>query len=167
MRAREFIIEKIMYRDRIKHDQSDWMTTVVAVNPTKSEFWSENFRQGKNGVETTPSAAGVILKDGTVVVGTGHSLAHDVICDYAGLNIDDELFRLQIYDGKVYVEIWIPEELATSDDSLDDKIIAAEKTTGMSIEQIKQKVSSLTARFVPGWKVICMLWTDYVNRVEV
>lgn len=94
MRAREFIIEKIVYRDRIKHDQSDWMTTVIAVNPTKSEFWSENFRQGKNG-------------------------------------------------------------------------IAAEKTTGMSIEQIKQKVSSLTARFVPGWKVICMLWTDYVNRVEV
>ena len=35
MRAREFIIEKIVYRDRIKHDQSDWMTTVIAVNPTK------------------------------------------------------------------------------------------------------------------------------------
>ncbi len=126
---------------------------------------------GKNGIEDQPSAAGVILKDGTVLVGAGHSLAHDDICNYAGFDISNELFRLQIYAGKVDVELWLPEgtgegEVLTTD-NLDEKIAAAERMTGMTIPEIKSTVAAHTERFVPGWVVNCLLWTEYQESVSI
>lgn len=168
MRARELITEAIVYRDTLKHNRDDWLNTVIAINPTKSEFWSANFRQSMSSIDKTtlsdtPSAAGVILKNGTVVVGIGHVLDHSTICELAGVNVTDEWMRIQIYDSKVYAEIWIPEDWATSDDSLEKKILAAEKLKGMSIDEIKQKISKITSRFVPGWEVVCLLWTEGDN----
>lgn len=159
MRAFEFLQEKIVHRDTRKHHPDYWLNTVIAVNPSKSEFWSSNFRQGKDGEKETPTAAGVILDDGTVIVGIGHLLSHDVICDLAGFDINDEWVRLQIHDGKVYVEIWLGDEVTWSD-PIEKKISAAEKLYEMSIDDIKKKVSQITSRFVPGWKVVCLLWTD-------
>lgn len=167
MRISELLVEKIVHRDTTRLNPDDWLNTVVAINPTKSEFWSANFRQGKNGLQDKPDAAGVILNDGTVVVGTGHSLSHEDICSYAGLDIANEWVRLQIYNGEVRVEIWIEEDMASSNDPKDKIIAAAEEQTGMTIDEIKQKVGSLTSRFVPGWKVICMLWTDYSGHIDV
>ena len=162
------IVEKIVHRDTIKYSSEDWKNTVVAINPTKAEFWSENFRQAKNGASTEfPSAAGVFMQNGTIVVGDGHSLSHEDICDCAGLDINDEKFRLQIYNEKVYVEIWISEDLAENDSPLEQKIEAAQKTTGMDIREIKSLVASKTSRFVPGWIVVCLLWTEYHQSVEV
>ena len=163
----DVLSEKIVHRDTTRLNPDDWLNTVVAINPTKSEFWSANFRQGKEGLQNSPDAAGVIFKDGTVVVGTGHSLSHEDICIHAGLDIDNEWVRLQIFNGEVRVEIWIEEDMASSNDPKDKIIAAAEEKTGMTIDQIKQKVGSLTSRFVPGWKVICMLWTEYSNYIEV
>lgn len=165
------ISEQIVHRDTVKLNPGDWLSTVVAVNPTKGEFWSANFRQGKGDeLEPYPSAAGLILTDGTVLVGTGHSMAHHDLCDLSGHDIDNELFRLQIYDQKVDVELWLPEGNGDGEvmveDSLEDKIAAAEKMTGMTLEEIKTKVASHTERFVPGWQVSCLLWAEYYHSTR-
>lgn len=162
------LAEKLIFPGYDFLNPSDWQKTVVCINPSKSEFWSNNFRQTKEGaVAETPSAAGVLLKDGNIVVGDGHSLSHEDICNIAGLEIDNELFRLQIWKGKVLIEIWVDEERATSKSSLDEKIKAAEEQYGMSLEDMRTIVARATTRFVPGWKVVCGLWTDGSKLTEV
>jgi hypothetical protein len=156
--------EKIVHRDTIKRNQTDYMNTVVAIDPTHSEFWSENFRMEENGFSDEPSAAGVLLKNGTIVVGTGHCLAHDDVCSLAGLDIEEEEFRLQIFHGAVRVEIWLNDGDYPTPEA---KIAQAEKQTGLTIEQIKAKVAAKTSRFVPGWPVICMILPEDMEELEV
>jgi hypothetical protein len=160
--------EKIVHRDTVRRNPGDWLNTVVAINPTKSEFWSANFRQTKTGeMAESPSAAGVILKDGTVVVGEGHALSHEEICDIAGLDINQEMFRIQIHGGKVCVELWLSEDEVDNKSSTEEKIAAAVKMQKMSIDEIKTHVRNLVSRFVPGWEVRCLLWTEYSRSEEV
>jgi hypothetical protein len=138
---------------------------VVVVNPTKTEFWSVNFRESEGA---NPSAAGVILKDGTVVVGDGSCLAHDVICAYAGLDIENEKYRLQIWDGVVMAELWVSEEGdVDSTATIEEKIAAVESQFGLTVDEIKAELVAATSRFVPGWKPVCGIWTDYTHLDKV
>ena len=156
MRAYEFLSEKIVHHSRPSY-AGDWMNTVVAINPSKTEFWSLNFRQGKDGPADTPSAAGVILADGTLVVGTGHALSHETICELAGLDINYEWMRLQIYGGVVVGEIWLSDNTG---ESVEEVIAILEQEKAMTTEQIKQKISSITNKIVPSWPVELSVWVE-------
>lgn len=170
MRAHE-LFEKIILPGNDFLNATDWMKTAVAVNPSRSEFWSNHFRQTKSGEPSEmPSAAGVLMRDGTLVVGTGHCLSHSDICGYAGLDEDQEKFRLQIWDGKVMAELWLPDSDEGGVDSsatLEEKIAATEKLFGTTINEIKTELSQATARIVPGWRTVCGIWTNYTHLDEV
>jgi hypothetical protein len=151
-----FLSEKIVHVDRL-HGH------IIALNPTHTEFRSQRFlsRDRPNSAHNgTPSAAGVLMQNGNVVIGNGSCLAHDDICDMAGLDIMDEKFRLQIYDGKVFVELWLNEDDVTHTDSLEEKIAQAEKQYEMPVEDIRKLVFDKTTRFTGGWPVEIMLWCD-------
>lgn len=169
MRARELLAEKLIIPRDTFLNADDWMKTVVAINPTKTEFWSPNFRQAKDGsVTQMPDAAGVLMQDRkTVVIGCGHCLAHDTICGYAGLDINNELFRLQIHNGAVHAELWLDEDAVTHDDPLEKKIAQAEAQYGMSVDEMKKVLFDATQRFTGGWEAKLMLWCDYAEQVTI
>ncbi len=160
------LYEKIVHRDTLKLNAGDWLDTVVATNPTKSEFFSRHFMQpNKDGnIPLLPSAAGVVLKNGDIVIGEGHSLSHEDICHYAGLDINDELYRLQIADKKVIVELWLDDTENSSD--LSDKISEAEIKYN-NLDEIRSIVGKATARFIPDWAIVIRLWTEYSSFVDV
>jgi hypothetical protein len=160
----QILSEKIVHVDRV-HGH------VIAVNPTRTEFWSQRFLSRGDRGSDTPNAAGVLMQDGTVAIGNGSLLAHHDICDMAGLDIMDEKFRLQMYDGKVFVELWLHEPEGdngvTHTDSLEQKIAQAEKQYEMPVEDIRKLVFERTTRFTGGWPVEIMLWCDYASPTNI
>lgn len=155
-------------------DERDWLKTVVSVNPTASEFNSRHYKQpNTSGGPATvdPRAAGVIMRDGTVCIGLGNGLSHEDIADYAGLNIENEQYRLQIHDGKVVVEIWIDDDVV---DDLPDRASkveidqVVENQCGKNSEQIISDVEKAVRRFTQ-WKVVVkpMSYTNHRNLFEL
>ena len=90
MKIKELLGEKITYVDR------DYGGHIAALNPTRSE-WNAKFPNG---------AGGVLMKNGHIVIGAGEAYSHSDIMHDAGVNWEDEWARLQIWDGKIQVELW-------------------------------------------------------------
>lgn len=133
------INEGIVYRDRfVDTSAGDTRRTIIAINPTKAE-WDQFFPRG---------AAGVLCKDGKIVVGDGNLLAHDVILDKAGVSQDEEQYRLQICRNVAWVELW----LFSDDEHLTPKQVEdlCIKQYGETIDQITAKLQTAISRFMPG-----------------
>lgn len=101
-----------------------------------------------------PSAAGIIMKNGDIAIAEGHAMSHDRICDLAGLDINNELYRLQIYDQGIFVELWF-ENIDTVQEALD---IISERY-GKDIEEIREEVKGITSRFI-NYPVKIRIWSD-------
>jgi hypothetical protein len=81
-------------------------------------------------------------------------MSHDRICDLAGLDINNELYRLQIYDQGIFVELWF-ENIDTVQEALD---IISERY-GKDIEEIREEVKGITSRFI-NYPVKIRIWSD-------
>jgi hypothetical protein len=128
--------EAIVYQDRILNP-GDNRKTVICLAPTKAE-WNARYPQG---------AAGVLMKDGQIVIGDGCCLAHDVICDHAGLDIHNEAYRLQMSRTHCYGEIWMTD--GDYEGMSDDDIrLAVQEQYGEPLEAMTAKIAAAVQRFM-------------------
>lgn len=111
--------------------------TVVAINPTRAE-WVNMFPNG---------AAGVMLRDGRILVGDGNLLDHSSIMDYADIPHRMELCRLQMHSSRgLFAELWIPDEL---EESSEEEIISALETDlNMTLGELEDKIKKAVRPFM-------------------
>ena len=117
----------------------------VAINPTKREFIA-NF--------ATHGAAGVLTDDGLLVVGNGAVLDHLSLMRMASIDADTEKYRLQIYAGRVEVELW--------DDDIDDPANPEPTTKYPKAlrDAIRTEVAANRNVRAIGWPVVISLLCD-------
>jgi hypothetical protein len=132
-------VSGVVFRDRFIQ-QGNTRLTVVAIDPSPS-CWESNFPSG---------AAGVLLKDGRIVVGDGNCLSHSDILHHAWISDDDELYRLQIFNGAAFAEVWLDGDLFDDDDvSVEDVHAAVMQEYGETIDRIAERVAVAVRRFWP------------------
>jgi hypothetical protein len=87
------------------------------------------------------------MKDGQIVIGDGCCLAHDVICDHAGLDIHNEAYRLQMSRTHCYGEIWMTD--GDYEGMSDDDIrLAVQEQYGEPLEAMTAKIAAAVQRFM-------------------
>jgi hypothetical protein len=137
----EGLNEMIVHRDRFiqEPELADSRRTVVAINPTKAE-WDKFFPRG---------AAGVLLKNGKIVVGDGNMLPHDAILDYAKVPQNQEKYRLQLCRNGAWVELWMtPSEWDHHKPDEQEVREYSVKHYGETIEQIEAQLAKAVAPFM-------------------
>lgn len=131
------LTETIVYQDKfVKTNYTK--KTIIAINPTRSE-WIGRFPEG---------AGGVLMKDGTIVIGDGNALDHATICEMAGLDVRNEAFRLQLYLTGAYAEIWLNDEDVETPppfDLIEQRVV---EQYGETLVSITNKVKTAVHRFM-------------------
>jgi len=133
----ENLNEAIVHRDRFVQQHND-RRTVIAVNPTKSE-WDRHFPRG---------AAGVLLKNGKIVIGDGNALDHASILSYANIPANQEKYRLQLNRKGAWAEIWLDypdDNLNPNESEVREDVL---KHYGETIEQIEAQLAKAVAPFM-------------------
>lgn len=125
----------IVHRDRFPPHPGH-RRAVVAVQPTALE-WDREFPYG---------AAGILLQDGTMVVGDGTCLSHHEILQLSG-QTQPEAFRLQIGRAHCWAEIW----LEGVDENSPEQEIRQQviDSYGEPLECIARRVEEAVTRFAP------------------
>ena len=127
----------IVYRDRFP-ERAGERRTVVAIDPTRAE-WDAFFPEG---------AAGVLCRDGRMIVGDGVCLDHLTLMGLAGVPEEQEAYRLQLYRDRVWAEVW------TNFD--EDAYLSAEgirtlvwSEYGEHLDVIEERVRNAASKFMP------------------